>query len=115
MTEFLFSYGTLQLQKVQLETFGRILEGTPETLNGFKIERLRITNQSVLDKSEQEFHPIALPSNNKNDEIKGTLYQISSEELAHADAYEVSDYKRILVTFQSGKKGWIYIKSDNDY
>jgi hypothetical protein len=29
-TEFLFSYGTLQLEAVQSATFGRLLEGTPD-------------------------------------------------------------------------------------
>jgi hypothetical protein len=33
----LFSYGTLKLEKVQLENYGRILTGTPDRLNGYKI------------------------------------------------------------------------------
>ncbi len=32
MPELLFSYGTLQLEKVRLETFGRILKGSPDVL-----------------------------------------------------------------------------------
>ena len=111
MNELLFSYGTLQLEKVQLETFGRRLNGTQDILKGYRIEQLRITDIDVLDKSEQEFHPIAMPSTNENDDIKGMLFEISHEELLLADSYEVEDYKRILVIFQSGKKGWIYVKS----
>jgi len=111
MTEFLFSYGTLQLEKVQLASFGRVLKGTEDILTGYKLEKVRITDKEVLKKSEQEFHPIAICTNDKNDKIKGTLYKISTQELKEADSYEVADYTRVLVTFESKKQGWIYIKS----
>lgn len=111
MSELLFSYGTLQLEKVQLETFGRKLIGTKEILKGFKMEKLRITDKTVLEKSEQELHLIAIPSNNEEDKIKGILFEISEEELIQADDYEVSDYKRVKVKFESAKEGWVYIKA----
>lgn len=110
MTQLLFSYGTLQLEKVQLESFGRLLKGTKEVLIGFKIEQLKITDKQVLLKSGKQFHPVAIPTNNKNDIINGTLYKISSQELKQADNYEVDDYKKIEATFKSGNKGWVYIK-----
>jgi gamma-glutamylcyclotransferase (GGCT)/AIG2-like uncharacterized protein YtfP len=111
MNELLFSYGTLQLEKVQLESFGRELNGTKEVLTGYKLEQLQITDKTVLEKSEQEFHPIAVPSKAPNDKVKGTLFKISAEELKQADLYEVADYKRVKATFQSGKQGWVYVKS----
>ena len=111
MLHNLFSYGTLQLEKVQLESFGRKLQGTEDVLIGFKLEKLRITDKAVLAVSEKEFHPIAILTNNTNDTISGTLYEITSEELAQADRYEVDDYKRVEATFQSGKKGWIYVQA----
>jgi gamma-glutamylcyclotransferase (GGCT)/AIG2-like uncharacterized protein YtfP len=111
MKENLFSYGTLQLEKVQLESFERKLIGTKEILKGFTIEQLLITDKAVLEKSLQKYHPIAIPTNNPNNEIIGTLYSISKEELEQADLYEVSDYKRVKVSFVSGNQGWIYIKS----
>lgn len=110
-THNLFSYGTLQLEKVQLESFGRILSGEKDILTGFRLDKVRITDEAVLAVSEEEFHPIAIQTNDKNDTISGTLYQISQKELEQADRYEVSDYKRVEATFQSGKKGWIYVKS----
>lgn len=110
MKELLFSYGTLQLEKVQLESFGRELNGTKEILTGYKLEQLQIIDRTVLEKSEQEFHPIAVPSKDPNDRINGTLYEISTDELKQADLYEVADYKRVKATFQSGKQGWVYIK-----
>jgi hypothetical protein len=36
-TEFLFSYGTLQLEAVQMATFGRQLTGTSDALRGFEL------------------------------------------------------------------------------
>ncbi|WP_010134473.1 gamma-glutamylcyclotransferase family protein [Ochrovirga pacifica] len=107
----LFSYGTLQLKKVQLASFGRILTGTKDSLKGYVLNQLQITDADVLAKSEQVFHPIAEISDNKNDQIDGMLFEVTDKELAQADAYEVADYKRIETLFVSGKKGWIYIKS----
>ena len=111
MTDFLFSYGTLQLEKVQLESFGRKLQGTKEILKGFTVAQVQIIDPIVLEKSQQEFHPIAVPSANSSDCIAGTLYEITAQEIQQADEYEVDDYKRIKVTFDSGKSGWIYVKA----
>lgn len=36
-TERLFSYGTLQQENVQIATFGRLLNGAPDALVGFKL------------------------------------------------------------------------------
>lgn len=105
----LFSYGTLQLEKVQIESFGRLLKGHKDSLKGYVLGQLKITDPDVLAKSEKEFHPIAEISTNNNDQIDGVLFEITQKELDQADAYEVSDYKRIEATFNSGKKGWIYI------
>lgn len=109
MKHLLFSYGTLQLEKVQQESFGRKLKGTKDTLQGYKLEDLEIKDPDVLAKSEQRFHPIAIPTGKPKDTIEGTLFEITDEELTQADKYEVSDYKRVLETFQSGKEGWVYI------
>lgn len=105
----LFSYGTLQLDKVQVESFGRLLTGYKDSLKGYVLGKLKITDPDVLAKSEKEYHPIAEVSINQNEEIKGMIFEITEEELAQADAYEVSDYKRIEATFTSGKKAWIYV------
>ncbi len=109
MTNYLFSYGTLQLSKVQLESFGRLLTGSPDILTGYKLSSLEITDESVLSTSEQKFHPIAIPSKEKNDSVPGTVFEISEEELLMADKYEVDDYKRVLVSLESGKEAWVYI------
>ena len=47
-TEFLFSYGTLQLEAVQMATFGRQLAGTSDALRGFELDLLKIEDQTVV-------------------------------------------------------------------
>ncbi len=101
MKHLLFSYGTLQLKKVQLESFGRFLTGNPDQLNAFKLEQLMIKDDMVLQRSGESTHPIAVPSLHKDDFIAGTLFEITDTELAQTDAYEVSDYKRIEVNLAS--------------
>ncbi|MCI3935687.1 gamma-glutamylcyclotransferase [Chryseobacterium aahli] len=105
----LFSYGTLQKEQVQLETFGRSLKGEHDILIGYRLKMLEITDPEVLRKSNQKYHPILEFSGNTEDEVKGALFEVSEEEILKADEYEVDDYKRIETVFKSGKKGFIYI------
>ncbi len=106
---YLFSYGTLQLDNVQIENYGRKLVGCEDILENYKLEQLEITDKEVLAKSQQQVHPIAISSENKEDCIKGIIFEVTEQELRQTDQYEVPDYKRVLETFQSGKKAWIYI------
>jgi gamma-glutamylcyclotransferase (GGCT)/AIG2-like uncharacterized protein YtfP len=112
----LFSYGTLQLEKVQIENYGRLLEGKKDTLFGYKLDKLKITDTEVLKKSGKEFHPIAVKTGSPNDVVEGTIFEITESELIATDKYEVNDYQRVLETFVSGEKAWIYIaKSDKPF
>ena len=36
---YLFSYGTLQLDRVQIETYGRLLEGVKDSLLNYKLDK----------------------------------------------------------------------------
>jgi len=106
--EYLFSYGTLQLEKVQLDTFGRILKGEKDVLTGYFKRQLEIKDSSVIESSGTSDHPIIEYSGKPSDRVLGMLFEITKEEVLQADGYEVSDYKRVMVTFESGKKGWAY-------
>ena len=105
----LFSYGTLQQDNVQIENYGRLLAGVKDSLKEYKLDKLKITDAKVLKASGKEYHPIALKTNNTSDTVEGTIFEITENELIETDKYEVSDYKRILETFTSGKKAWIYV------
>ena len=106
--ESLFSYGTLQQREVQIATFGRELIGIADALVGYVQTEVEITDESVIQLSGKRIHPMLKRTNNPLDCVLGMVFEISSAELAQADAYEVSLYKRVLVTMQSGKMAWIY-------
>jgi gamma-glutamylcyclotransferase (GGCT)/AIG2-like uncharacterized protein YtfP len=107
----LFSYGTLQLDEVQLSNFGRLLKGSPDALPGFRQSMVRITDPEVIRTSGADHHPIVQASGDPRDEVSGAVFEITAAELAAADAYEVSDYKRIAVRLKSGRDAWVYVKA----
>lgn len=109
--EKLFSYGTLQLPQVQMDTFGRYLEGKKDILQGYKLEEVEINDPEVIKSSGKNIHPMLVFTGNKNDEITGVLFKITKEELAQADKYEVSAYKRVKEVFKSGTSGWVYVEN----
>lgn len=109
MTEYLFSYGTLQKDKVQLETFGRLLKGQKDVLTGYRLSTVEITDAAVLAASEQRHHLIALPTGSETDIIQGLVFEITMEELLSADAYEAEDYQRVKAKFKSGAEAWVYV------
>ena len=109
-SERLFSYGTLQLPDVQRATFGRLLDGAPDTLIGFKQTLVEITDPDVLAKSGERFHPIVARTGDAADRVEGTVFAITQAELAAADSYEVSDYERVEAELASGLRAWVYAK-----
>lgn len=109
MTQLLFSYGTLQQLEVQLSTFGRALQGTADELIGFRQSLLRITDAEVVQTSGKTHHPIVQPTGVAADRVAGTVFEISDEELAQADRYEVADYQRVLAPLASGRQAWVYV------
>ena len=110
MAELLFSYGTLQQDSVQMASFGRLLNGRRDALPGWRQTMVEITDPNVLAKSGKTHHPIVMPGR-KDDAVDGTVFEITTEELAAADRYEVSDYKRIAAPLKSGVTAWVYVKA----
>src|SRR5215813_8897541 len=96
-TVFLFPYGTLRQANVQMASFGRLLDGSADALPGYATVMIEITDPEVLATSGLKFHPMVVETANPVDEVTGMLFCITEAELAAADAYEVSDYKRIKV------------------
>jgi len=108
-TELLFSYGTLQLDAVQLSTFGRKLVGTPDALPGFAQSMMKIEDAEVVATSGKTHHPIVAFTGRDSDAVAGTVFQITEEELRNADKYEVAAYKRIAAILRSGARAWVYV------
>ena len=107
----LFSYGTLQDKAVQLANFGRELNGQADRMPGYRLDWVEITDPGVLATSGKSHHPIGSPSGQANDSVAGMVFQISEDELAAADRYEVADYKRVAVTLASGLTAWVYVRA----
>src|SRR5271167_4212790 len=107
----LFSYGTLQLESVQMKSFGRLLDGRSDAMQGYRKDMLEITDPEVIRTSGERFHPVVSNSGDPADEVQGMVFSITSEELEAADRYEVADYKRIEVMLKSGLTAFVYVKA----
>lgn len=107
----LFSYGTLQDKAVQLANFGRELAGQHDAMLGYTKNWVEITDPEVLATSGKTHHPIVAPTLENGHSVEGMVFQITEKELAAADAYEVSDYKRVSVALASGLTAWVYVQA----
>jgi Gamma-glutamyl cyclotransferase, AIG2-like len=104
----LFSYGTLQDSAVQMANFGRLLSGRADSLPGYTLLPIAIEDPTVVVLSGKSQHTIAKRTD-AHDEVIGMVFQITAEELAAADRYEVAEYTRILATLKSGVDAWVYV------
>lgn len=107
----LFSYGTLQDKAVQLANFGRELVGEADQMLGYSQAWVEISDPQVLATSGKTHHPIVSASARVEDRVAGMVFQITEQELAAADAYEVADYKRVSVKLASGLSAWVYVQA----
>ena len=107
--QLLFSYGTLQHPSVQLETFGRLLEGSDDALPGYTVDYAEIADPRVVELSGISVHPVVRETGNPLDKVVGRLLRVTDDELEAADEYEVSLYRRIAVVLASGKTAWVYV------
>ncbi|AOX47443.1 UDP-N-acetylmuramate--alanine ligase [Microbacterium sp. BH-3-3-3] len=107
--ELLFTYGTLQLPDVQLDTFGRLVGGDADTLPGYRLEWTDIDDERVAQLSGLDKHPILRQTGDAHDRVFGRVLTLTAEELDAADEYEVSLYRRASVSLASGLRAWVYV------
>ena len=107
--EYLFSYGTLQKEEIQLKLFGRLLESEPDTLEGYMISTIEITDRRFLDQGEERFQKTVAPTGICADFVKGTVLELSKSELQLVEKYEPENYRRIKVKLDSGKSAWVFL------
>lgn len=89
--------------------------GHVDALPCYALKKLQITDPEVIAKSGESVHSIIVYSGNSKDLVSGVVFEISGEELAQADRYEVADYKRIQVNLLSGKQAWVYVSINGDH
>jgi gamma-glutamylcyclotransferase (GGCT)/AIG2-like uncharacterized protein YtfP len=107
--ECLFSYGTLQMEVVQLAVFGRKLEGEPDTLIGYRRTTIDIPEDSIAATSGAATYFNVEYTGRESDSVAGTVFQVARKELEQADVYELdADYRRVSVVLKSGTRAWVY-------
>ena len=108
----LFSYGTLQDEKVQLSTFGRLLSGQRDELPGYEPSLVKIEDARLAAAIGMTHHANAGFNGRKDSRVSGTVFEVTDAELAAADLYELpASYKRIAVVLASGKESWVYVSA----
>lgn len=112
-TEYLFSYGTLQSEAVQLATFGRKLDGRPDALIGYIVVMIEITDHDFIKTSGTAHHRSLQFTGVPADVVEGTALSLTAHELALADSYEPSGYERVQVQLRCGSTVWVYIHTDS--
>jgi gamma-glutamylcyclotransferase (GGCT)/AIG2-like uncharacterized protein YtfP len=111
----LFSYGTLQLEKVQMATFGRLLEGQRDELPGFGRSSVKIEDPKQAAAIGLTHYATVTFNGREDSFVSGVVFEISDAELAAADQYEHSaGYHKNAVHLASGKEAWVYSHADGD-
>lgn len=108
-SELLFAYGTLQLEAVQMATFGRRLAGSSDALAGFELVPLQIEDETVVAISGKAQHTMATFTGLASDVIAGTVFAVTPDEIRNADTYEVAAVERVAVVLRSGVRAWAYV------
>jgi gamma-glutamylcyclotransferase (GGCT)/AIG2-like uncharacterized protein YtfP len=103
-TEYLFTYGTLQDDRIQAVVYSRKLTGSPDTLRGYRLSDQRVAGA----------YPVIIRTDDSKDEVEGIVYMVTNTELLKTDAYEGVAYERRQVRLESGKKCWVYLGRPQD-
>lgn len=104
----LFSYGTLQESAVQLELFGRLLEGEADELVGFVRSTLTIDDPAFVAESGKAEHALVIVTGKSENRVRGMVFELTDAEIEAADRYEPAGYKRIKTMLLSGRAAWVY-------
>ncbi|HEY0079897.1 MAG TPA: gamma-glutamylcyclotransferase family protein [Pyrinomonadaceae bacterium] len=108
-TEYLFSYGTLQDEAVQVAIFGRRLAGNPCVLVGYSLKVIQVKDENFVALSGSEHQRTLRYTGAASDQVEGAVLRLTKRELAQADAYEPAGYERQLVRLKSGLSAWVYV------
>jgi len=77
----LFSYGTLQEEAVRISIFGRVLSGSPDSLSGYALRKVKVADPAVVAISGEAWHPIVKRTGQPSDVVAGTVFEITPDEL----------------------------------
>jgi hypothetical protein len=106
----LFSYGTLQQDKVQLSTFGRRLSGQDDELPRFEPSFVAIDDPLVAATIGKTHHANVTFNGREDSRVPGMVFEITDAELARVDEYEAAfSYGRVGAVLASGRQAWVYV------
>jgi hypothetical protein len=108
----IFSYGTLRLREVQLAHYGRELDGTPDTLVGYRLIKLPDRDPDAVRISGTKTHMVVRRTGNPADRVDGVVFLLTPDELAATDRYEGSDYGRAELMLESGRRALVYVEPE---
>ena len=94
---YIFSYGTLGDEPIQVEIFGERIEPKPDSIQNFVVRDLI---------EESGIYPIAY--HKKGQELRGNLLRVNAQQLENADEYEGPSYVRSLIDTKGGFQAWLY-------
>lgn len=106
----IFSYGTLQMPRVQQELLGRLVAMDDDALLGFDTVPVEIDHPDVIEFSGSATH-LGLVPGAPDARIDGKLLHVTAADLPALDDYEGDEYRRVEVTLASGKPAWVYVKA----
>ena len=69
---------------------------------------IEITDPDVIATSGKCFHPMLIKTDKPTDTVAGVIFELTEDELAQADSYEVDAYNCVQGQFESGKTAWMY-------
>jgi hypothetical protein len=108
--QHLFSYGTLQLESIQLAIFGRKLKGSSDALTGYEVTMIPIRDEAVSAELGLEHYRNVRFTGHESDSVDGMVLEVTEDELKQADEYEDdAGYKRVIVRLRSGRDAWVYL------
>jgi hypothetical protein len=107
----LFSYGTLQLESVQLSSLGRVFQGARMSCLASGVPRSRSLIRTSSRRAAQTCIPSSQEAMTQPTRCRELFSRSPKPSFRAADEYEVSVYERIKVRWKSGVEAWVYVKA----
>jgi hypothetical protein len=70
-----------------------------------------VTDAAFIAKSGKSRHTVVTYNGRNASRVAGTVFDVTEDELASADAYEPAGYARVLASLASGREAWVYTKA----
>jgi gamma-glutamylcyclotransferase (GGCT)/AIG2-like uncharacterized protein YtfP len=111
---FLFSYGDLQQEKVQVSTLGRRLQGKRDELVGWEECQVAIENPEVAATLGKTHHRNLRCNGIETNRVPGMVFEVTDAELARIDEFEARfAYRRVLGKLTTGGDAWVFVYEGN--